>query len=83
MCYLLLVGKRRKQIADWFFEFSHLSSLRALILIWKLSLTLKALGEEFNSSLTLFDMGGMMAPQNVFVHCPQTLRRRKLKLGDY
>ena len=29
--------------------------------------------------LTLFDMGGggMMAPQNVFDHCAQTLRRRK------
>ena len=24
----------------------------------------------------------MMAPQNVFAHCAQTLRRRKLKLGD-
>ena len=35
--------------------------------------------------LTLFDMGGggMMAPQNVFDHCAQTLRRRKLKLGDF
>ena len=34
-------------------------------------------------SLTLFDMGGMMAPQNVFDHCAQTLRKRKLKLGDF
>ena len=25
----------------------------------------------------------MMAPQNVFDHCVQTLRRRKLKLGDF
>ena len=35
--------------------------------------------------LTLFDMGGggMMAPQNVFAHCAQTVRRRKLKLGDF
>ena len=37
--------------------------------------------------LTLFDMreggGGMMAPQNVFDHCAQTRRRRKLKLGDF
>ena len=36
--------------------------------------------------LTLFDMGGggmMMAPQNVFDHCAQTLRRKKLKLGDF
>ena len=33
--------------------------------------------------LTLFDMGAMMAPQNVFDHCAQTLRRRKLKLGDF
>ena len=34
-------------------------------------------------SLTLFDMGAMMAPQNVFDHCAQTLKRRKLKLGDF
>ena len=36
-------------------------------------------------NLTLFDMGGggMMAPQNVFDHCSQTLWRRKLKLGDF
>ena len=27
--------------------------------------------------------GGMMAPQNVFDHCAQTLRRRKLKLGNF
>ena len=27
--------------------------------------------------------GGMMAPQNVFPHCAQTVRRRKLKLGDF
>ena len=34
--------------------------------------------------LTLFDMGGgMMAPQNVFNHCAQTLRRRKLEFGDF
>ena len=33
--------------------------------------------------LTLFDMGAMKAPQNVFDHCAQTLRRRKLKLGDF
>ena len=39
---------------------------------------------EENGDLTLFDMGGaMMAPQNVFDHCAQTLRRRKLKLGDF
>ena len=25
----------------------------------------------------------MMAPQNVFDHCAQTLRRGKLKLGDF
>ena len=32
----------------------------------------------------IFDMwGGMMVPQNVFDHCAQTLRRRKLKLGDF
>ena len=31
-------------------------------------------------SLTPFDM---MAPQNVFDHCAQTLKRRKLKLGDF
>ena len=30
-----------------------------------------------------FYMGGMMAPQNVFEHCAQTLRRRKLKPGDF
>ena len=36
--------------------------------------------------LTLFDMGGgggIMAPQNVFAHCAQKVRRRKLKLGDF
>ena len=33
--------------------------------------------------LTLFDMGGHDAPQNVFDHCAQTLRKRKLKLGDF
>ena len=27
--------------------------------------------------------GAMMTPQNVFDHCAQTLRRRKLKLGDF
>ena len=38
-----------------------------------------------SGSLTLFDKGrrGMMAPQNVFDHCPQTFRRRKLKLRDF
>ena len=25
----------------------------------------------------------MMAPQNIFVHCAQTLRRKKLKLGGF
>ena len=39
------------------------------------------------SRLTLFDMGGGHdAPppkKNVFEHCAQTLRRRKLKLGDF
>ena len=36
-------------------------------------------------ALILFDMGGggMMTPQIVFDHCAQTLRRRKLKLGDF
>ena len=33
--------------------------------------------------LTLFDRGAMMAPQNVFDHCAQTLCRRKLKLGGF
>ena len=34
--------------------------------------------------LTLFDMGrGHDGPQNVFDHCAKTLRRRKLKLGDF
>ena len=27
--------------------------------------------------------GSMMAPKNVFDHCAQTLRSRKLKLGDF
>ena len=27
--------------------------------------------------------GGMIAPQNAFDHCAQTLRRRKLKLADF
>ena len=35
-------------------------------------------------TLTPFDMGGaMMAPQNVFDHCAQMLRRRKLKFADF
>ena len=37
--------------------------------------------------LTLFDIdlggGGHDGPQNGFDHCAQTLRRRKLKLGDF
>ena len=36
--------------------------------------------------LALFDMeggGGMMAPQNVFHCCVQTIRRKKLKLCDF
>ena len=33
--------------------------------------------------LTLFDMGTHGGPQNVFDHCAQTRRRRKLKLGDF
>ena len=37
--------------------------------------------------LALFDIGHgggcMMAPQNVFEHCAQTLGRRKLKLADF
>ena len=35
------------------------------------------------TGLTLFDMGGHDAPPNVFDHCFQTLRRRKLKLVDF
>ena len=39
------------------------------------------------NKLTLFDIGGggggMMASQNVFDHCAQTRRRRKLKLGNF
>ena len=27
--------------------------------------------------------GAMIAPQNVFDHCAQTRKRRKLKLGDF
>ena len=38
---------------------------------------------NFYFDLTLFDIGGMMAPQNVFDHRAQTLRRGKLKLGDF
>ena len=34
-------------------------------------------------TLTLFDMGGHDGPRNVFDHCAQTLRKRKLKLGDF
>ena len=37
----------------------------------------------FSGSLTLFDMGGDAPPPNVFDHYAQTLRRRKLKLGDF
>ena len=34
--------------------------------------------------LTQFEMrGGHDDPQNIFDHCAQTLRRRKLKLGDF
>ena len=33
--------------------------------------------------LTLFDMRGIIAPQNVFDHCVETLRKRKLKLGNF
>ena len=36
----------------------------------------------FLDGLTLFDMGGMMASQNIFDHYAQTRRSRKLKLGD-
>ena len=38
-----------------------------------------------SSRLTLFDMGrrGMMATQNAFDHCAQTLRKSKLKLCDF
>ena len=39
--------------------------------------------EEVENSLTLFDMGTIMAPQNVFDHFAQTLWRRKLKCGDF
>ena len=41
------------------------------------------------SGLTPFDIGGgghqggHDGPPNVFDHCAQTLRRRKLKLGDF
>ena len=35
------------------------------------------------TSLTIFDMGGMIVPQNVVDHCAETLRRRKLKLCDF
>ena len=39
------------------------------------------------SPLTLFDMGKAMMPppkkKRCFDHCAQTLRRRKLKLGDF
>ena len=41
----------------------------------------------YQTSLTLFDIGGggggHDASQNVFDHCAQTLRERKLKLGDF
>ena len=33
--------------------------------------------------LTLFEMGDHDGPQNVFDHCAQTLRRRKVKLCDF
>ena len=33
--------------------------------------------------LTLFDMGSNDGPQNVFDHCAQTLKKKKLKLGDF
>ena len=36
-----------------------------------------------SGGLTLFDMGGMMVPQNVFDHCAQMLRSRKPKLGGF
>ena len=37
----------------------------------------------FALPLTLFDMGGHDVPQNVFGHCAQMRRRRKLKLGNF
>ena len=46
---------------------------------------LKCLRKLFNP-ITLFDMGGgggHDAPQNVFDHCAETLRKRKMKLGDF
>ena len=46
-----------------------------------------AVPDIIQEALTLFDMGGMMSPpptpQNVFDHCVQTRKRRKLKLGDF
>ena len=33
--------------------------------------------------LTLFDILGGGGDQNVFNHCAQTLRKMKLKLGDF
>ena len=33
--------------------------------------------------LTLFDIGAWWSPQNVFVHCVETLESRKLKLCDF
>ena len=59
----------------------------------------KYLGKEFNfkmstehkekdliHELTLFDIGGgggHDGPQNIFDHCAQMLKRRKLRLGDF
>ena len=38
---------------------------------------------KIKAELTLFDMGIHDGSQNVFDHCAQTFRRRKLKLGDF
>ena len=46
-------------------------------------LQLASKANDLNINLTVFDIGGHDDPQNVFGHCAQTLRKRKLKLGDF
>ena len=58
----------------------------------EIKLMISAARLDWSCVLTLFDMGIMMPlppspppppKKNVFGHCAQTLRRKKLKLGDF
>ena len=51
--------------------------------VFKMVNRLKYNKDDIIVILTLFDIGGMMGPQDVFDHCAQMLKKRKLKLGDF